>query len=252
MKGKIKCRIFLKGGDSDEEVIYKPKATNQLTLTRSDVKMKFKRILSVIISLSVAVSALTLNTSAHTGDYFSGTYLSTSPCNQSSLGFVVYSSAQTTLLNYNDVYSKAFAWDGITYNVNIRIAMYSSGMPTSTFYGVKGKNLNDTYGITSFYNADGSGANSNSNWHSVAINMNTNGIFNNDSDPSKAAAKTFMHEVGHALKLAHPAMDSTLQGHTYEAGRPYAIMNQGSIDRAYVPTSIVTHDRQNLIAKWGE
>ncbi|MBQ7131127.1 MAG: hypothetical protein IJO29_01010 [Oscillospiraceae bacterium] len=215
--------------------------------------MKFKRILSVIISLSVAVSALTFNTSAHTGDYFSGTYLSTSPCNQSSLGFVVYSSAQTTLLNYNDVYSKAFAWDGITDNVNIRIAMYSSGMPTSTFYGVIGKDLGtETLGRITAYSSSGATVSIDSYWHSVSITMNTSDVFNNSSYPTQSAAKTFMHEVGHALKLAHPEQDSSLTGHTYEDGRPLAIMNQGFVEETYVPTTIATHDRQNLIAKWGE
>lgn len=241
---------IFKGGDSDEEVIYKPKATNQLTLKRSDVKMKFKRILSVIISLSAAVSALTFNTSAHTGDIYTGTYLSTSPCNQSSLGFVVYSSAQTTLLNYNDVYSKAFAWDGITDNVNIRIAMYSSGMPTSTFFSVRGEDLGNTYGVTAAYNADGTGANLNSDWYSVSITMNTNGIFNNASNPAQAAAKTFIHEVGHALKLDHPLQKAGLLDHTY-SGRPIAIMNQGFPNGTYIPTTVAKHDRYNLTAKWG-
>ncbi len=212
--------------------------------------MRFKRILSVIVSVSMAISMLTFKTSAHNYDFFSGTYMSNSPCNQSSIGFVVYASAQNSLLNYNDVYSKAFAWNNVSSKVSVRIAMYSSGMPTTTFFGVIGENLGSFYaGLTTAYDANGNGVSANSNWYRVTITMNTN-IFNNTSSSSQAAAKTFIHEVGHALKLCHPAEDPNLSNHIYN-GLPRAIMNQGAPNDTNVPTTVVLHDKQNLMAKWG-
>lgn len=214
--------------------------------------MRLKRILSIIVSVSMAISMLTFKTSAHNYDFFSGTYMSNSPCNQSSIGFVVYASAQNSLLNYNNVYSKAFAWNNVSSKVSVRIAMYSSGMPTTTFFGVIGEDLGSKVaGMTSVYDANGNAVSANSNWYRVTITMNNGSIFNSASSPSQAAAMTFIHEVGHALKLSHPAMDSNLSNHTYEGGRPCAIMNQGFPNQTYIPTAPVLHDKQNLMAKWG-
>lgn len=67
------------------------------------------------------------------------------------------------------------------------------------------------------------------------------------------ARKTFLHEVGHALKLSHPKQNSTLSGHTVSNGRPYAIMNQGYVRSSSdaVAPDIAYHDKICLKTKWG-
>lgn len=78
----------------------------------------------------------------------------------------------------------------------------------------------------------------------------SDGVFSGANNPTAAAKKTFTHEVGHALKLAHPAKNSSLSEHTYYGGIPYAVMNQGFPVNA-VATTVSSHDKSCLIAKWG-
>lgn len=62
--------------------------------------------------------------------------------------------------------------------------------------------------------------------------------------------KPFVLEVGHALKLGHPAIGTSMIGHSVN-GHPVAIMNQGLPNGADVASTIQTHDITNLKAKWG-
>lgn len=68
-------------------------------------------------------------------------------------------------------------------------------------------------------------ANDDRAYATVAVNTNSN-AFSGAADTTAAARKTFIHEVGHLLKLCHPAVNSSLEDHTHY-GYPYAIMNQG-------------------------
>lgn len=61
---------------------------------------------------------------------------------------------------------------------------------------------------------------------------------------------TFTHEVGHSLKLAHPVNNSSLSGHVYN-GLPYAVMCQGMPNSTNVASTVSSHDKDNLKAKWG-
>ena len=74
------------------------------------------------------------------------------------------------------------------------------------FIIVTGKSYTDgTLGETIPRKADGSIANVDDNWAGVSIRMNTNSnAFSGASNPTTAAKKTFIHEVGHTLKLSHP------------------------------------------------
>ena len=215
----------------------------------------FKKFVSKCTAI-ISASAITLCTltsftvSAHNRDYYGGTYKgSTAPYN---IKFVIDPSAQTSLLN-SSVYQSAWAWNNISSEVGgIGIAMYTPGMPTYGFFPVYGKTYIDgTLGETVPLDSSGKAVSANSNWNSIKIYMNTaSSAF---SDSTNAAKKTFIHEVGHALKLAHPAKNSSLSGHNKgEKGNlPLAVMNQGFPNGDEVSSTVTDHDKENLIAKWG-
>lgn len=186
----------------------------------------------------------------HNGDYFNGIYKgSTAPYN---IKFVIDPSAQTSLLN-SSVYQSAWAWNNISSEVGgIGIAMYTPGMPTYGFFPVYGKTYIDgTLGETVPLDSSGKAVSANSNWNSIKIYMNTaSSAF---SDSTNAAKKTFIHEVGHALKLSHPAKSGSLSGHDKGENKnlPLAVMNQGFPNGDEVSSTVTSHDRENLKAKWG-
>lgn len=123
----------------------------------------------------------------------------------------------------------------------------------------------NTFGCTNPFDSSGNLLDTtqgfNSNWSYVRIDINVdaeafvdiknflislNSIITN-------ARKTFLHEVGHALKLSHPKQNSTLSGHTVSNGRPYAIMNQGYVRSSSdaVAPDIAYHDKICLKTKLG-
>lgn len=174
------------------------------------------------------------------------------PLLKKNIKFKIELSAQTSLLT-SDVYFSAYVWDDISSNVgNIGIAIYVSGMSVTGFYSVLGKvYTNGTLGETVPRNSNGDIVSANSDWASVSIYMNTSSTaFSGASNPTTAAKKTFIHEVGHALKLSHPTCNSSLSGHVYD-GYPYSVMNQGYPNGSYVASTITAHDKNNLKAKWG-
>ncbi|MCM1334164.1 MAG: hypothetical protein NC084_00815, partial [Bacteroides sp.] len=187
---------------------------------------------------------------AHVGDYSNGTYTgTTTPKN---LKFRIETSAQTELLS-SDVYNAVSAWNGISSNVgSIGIAMAVPGMPTTGFCLVIGREYSDgILGQTVSRDSNGNIVSADSDWNSVSIYMNTSStIFSGADNPTTAAKKTFIHEVGHALKLSHPINDARLSGHIY-SGLPKAVMNQG-LPNDYVSSTVASHDKENLKAKWGK
>ena len=81
------------------------------------------------------------------------------------------------------------------------------------------------------------------NWHSIAIYMNTNQNVWNSGGVSlavmqKRAAKTFIHEVGHVLKLAHPGC----------AVR--CVMHSGYPNAGMVSPSVTAHDLMSIARRW--
>ena len=138
--------------------------------------------------------------------------------------------------------------------------MYTPGMPTYGFFPVYGDpNLGSTLGRTVPLDSSGNPvsadlAGANSNWYSVRIYMNTSSsAFSGASNATVAAKMTFIHEVGHALKLAHPAKNKSLSGHNKGENKnlPLAVMNQGFPNGDEVSSTVADHDKENLKAKWG-
>lgn len=100
---------------------------------------------------------------------------------------------------------------------------------------------------------DNDGYEVNANWSYVQIIMNTNpDYFNMASDAAGAARMTFIHEVGHALKLCHPKKGTNIDRHTI-SGLPSAVMNQGlpGDQNGATSATITAHDKSCLYAKWG-
>lgn len=215
------------------------------------LKMQFiKKISVILLSTLVLSSVSSFTVSAHNLDYFGGVYTNSSTI--SNMKYKVESSAITTTLT-SSVYYSAYAWDDISSTVgSIGIAISVPGMPSTGFFGVLGQAYYDgTLGETIPRDSNGNIVGANNNWTSVSIYMNTaSNAFSGAEDATEAAKKTFMHEVGHTLKLCHPANNSSASGHYY-SGYPRAIMNQGFPNNTNVASAITAHDQENLRAKWG-
>lgn len=189
---------------------------------------------------------------AHNSDYFSGIY--TGIITHQNLKFRIESSAITSFLT-SSVYYSAYGWSNVSNSVgSIGIAIASPGMPSSGFYSVYGQWFTDgTLGETIPRDSSGNIVSMGSNWYSLSITMNTNSSsFSGADNATTAAKKTFTHEVGHALKLSHPAFGYSIPGHTYQ-GLPKAVMNQGLTmsSKPWISSTVVTHDISNLQTKWG-
>lgn len=203
----------------------------------------------------------------HNGDKFTGSY---SLDRQKNLKFKISKSAQTALMN-SEVYNSAKIWNNISSNVHITIIMETPGMPSIAdcmgVYDGKGGTsyepdvLEDSnLGLTQYYDAKGNPLDNNSNkiaFVKILINTNTpryDQYFKDNDDKKRiAASMNFIHEVGHALMLAHPTQNSLLSDHTIN-GRPYAVMNKGLPNIGTLPqvSPVPTyHDKNCLIGKWG-
>lgn len=220
-----------------------------------------KRIISMAVAF-LFITLLATTAQAHTGDYLSGGYITNK---QNNLQFLIADSAQTSLLN-EDVYeNSATGWNSVGANIHVSVVMRKPGMPTSGDFMYVYGDYNgtvideDEFGITCLFDSNGNPVSIGSNWAKVIIYMNTSGIFGEASNPTEAARKTFIHEVGHALKLNHPDISIRHTGHnipyrdtigdTYYL--PVAVMNQGFPDGIAIASNISQHDKDNLIAKWG-
>ncbi len=218
------------------------------------MKLK-KRAIPMLAGVLTAVM-LTSTASAHPGDYYAGKYIGK---NGAEILLRIEPSAQTSLLDWAGVYQYGYDWNNISSNVEVSLVYASANTPT--IYGamsVCGYNPTDDrdLGGTLAYDSNGNlTGDFTVNWSKVTIYMNTSreAYFNEHCrSPQEAAKKTFLHEVGHALKLSHPFISNGLGGHTNN-GRPAAVMNQGYpglYNNAVSPT-ITAHDISCLKAKWG-
>lgn len=235
-------------------------------VVQEECKLKLKkRVMPMLAGVLVAI-ATTITASAHPYDYWQGKYIGKDGAN---ILLRIGNSAQTDLLNYDDVYKYGFEWNHISSKVNVSIAYNSPGMPSlSGEMHVVGKYYPDNVtGETIPYDSNGNimtkgaGYDVNGNWARIIINMNTDSdLFNGTGIPKEAARKTFVHEVGHALKLCHPFTTSKEANHTYEVyieGKKYyapkSVMNQGAPTKSnpQVASTVVAHDRSCIIEKWG-
>lgn len=220
------------------------------------MKLK-KRVIPIFAGLLAAAVAVTSTASAHPYDFWVGKYIGK---DNAKILLRITKSAQTDLFNWTDVYKYGYDWNNISKNVEVSLAYETTGMPTlADQMLVVGGHLDDNYlGYTYAYNSNGELMDNEKgykqDWISVKIKINTDpNLYNNAVDKTKAARKTFVHEVGHALKLCHPAEDSSLLTHTYEGGKPFAIMNEGYPypTHSYTSSTISNHDKACLIKKWG-
>lgn len=209
--------------------------------------------------------------SAHTGDVIGGGYIGRTEAN-----FVlrINSSAQTNVLNYENVYQYGYSWNDLSSNVDLGVATAGGGMPTiANQLSVNGvKILSKAGGILlgravpfdqnnnrlgEDKNGDGyADTDINVDWAYSIVEMNISSdaesyYENAVSRGINMAKLVFTHEIGHILKLAHPAQSSSYSGHTYD-GYPKAIMNKGSLaNEPCMSYTITDHDKSCLIAKWG-
>lgn len=196
----------------------------------------------------------------HSKEVFSGSYLDE---NNKNLALVITPNAQTSLLT-TSVYNSATAWNNISNNVHVQV--YFDSLPSSysnsnTAYPIMvyGQVMNGgVLGQTVPYNVHGNKGEevANDDWSFVFIYINNSvNAFSSATNPTTAAKMNFTHEVGHALKLAHPTKKSSIAGHTYD-GYPYAVMNQGYPKSAGGPSQVSSiptwHDTECLTYKWGE
>lgn len=220
---------------------------------------KTKKVIMLIAVLSVLVNAMSYVCHAHNGDWWIGQYYYQSSCNQSNMKFMVQPSAITSYFT-SSMYRAGTRWNNISSEVNVSVAIWATGMPTTGFYSIYGGVLDDpyTFAYTNCYDPYGYIADFDAHWYYVGISMNTTnsrlvtGSGLTASERTVAAQTTILHEIGHTLKLCHPAISRQLEGHTYSDGYPLALMNTG-FPHLYecVSPNIEQHDKDNLIAKWG-
>ncbi len=227
-----------------------------------------KRIIAFVAVITVALTSMTVY--AHTGEYWKKGYYNDK---QKDICLVIRKSAINSLLT-EEVYRTGVSfWDVISDNVNVSVEFEESSWShnlliylanqKSMVVGKTTSELRGGVGYTQPYDKDGNPLEDeigdNSDWWGVMIQMNIDeSAYSAASKPAMTAKKTYIHEVGHALKMKHPVCDPSLDLHSYGDGYPLSVMNQG-IPYSYADgkggaTSEVPkyHDIINFKAKWGE
>ena len=229
-----------------------------------------KRVIALFTAAVVACTTISASAStiySHEDEFWSGKYLDNK---QKNLCFFVRKSAQTSILT-KDIYNPS-AWNDVSENVHVSVEFETdenSGLVNFrnafvlgvTSYAFGGRTVRaetcpyDQYGRPIPMNE------LDRDWLQIDILMNTDEkvysekLYSGLKDKSVVAKKTFLHEVGHSLKLQHPVENSALEEHIF-SGLPLSVMNNrrpysqgGEIFTASEPTH---HDRVTLIAKWGD
>ena len=154
------------------------------------------------------------------------------------------SSASVTGFLTQSVYSCATAWNRIDSNSFIRhYPSTYTGSYASADFTVRVRGVN-SYGQR-FGRLVPTPNNVNQNWTSAVIETSTESASaNNSSYTHTDRQMNFLHELGHALKLAHPHESDS-------SWHPLSIMNQGlpSI-RDYIPGRPSGYGKYNLSRKW--
>ncbi|MDE7229549.1 MAG: hypothetical protein K2N56_03635 [Oscillospiraceae bacterium] len=214
--------------------------------------MKIKKAIASVIAAVFCLTMITGTASAHPTEINAGKFT-----NSSKLDILIRihpTAITSSLLTYNDVYKYGTDWNGISSNVKINIREDTTGMPTIASEGlVCGEDLGEGYfGKTSYYRANGTQVYGFMDYDYVIISINSDpNAFDGARDKKEAARKTYLHEIGHALKLTHP-ITLNYDDHIYN-GLPYAVMNQKKpiVDGEWISPTITPHDKQCLIEKWG-
>ncbi len=195
---------------------------------------------------------------AHVGDIFLNGYVND---NQELLKLYVDSSALSNGYTMA-IYRRVLEWNDISTGVEVSVIEYHTGMSDAGFFYIRGANISRADGtkplgetISYAYNSQGvfTICSPDAEWKEIVIKINTDTtVFDNCTDSAQMRGKIVIHEVGHALKLAHPEQGNNIIGHIIPGGYAFAVMNQGDIVNQEVASEIVDHDRENLIYKWGE
>lgn len=221
-----------------------------------------KRVIALITAFAVACTSTTAY--AHDSDVFGGKYIG-----KTSADFVVRinPSACNRYLTISNSYRYATDWNGISSNVKLSVINASPGMPSiPNSLAVNGVSIvaergGVVLGQVLFYDKNYNECDENTDCACSAIEMNIsadaqgkyNELGENSKEANALAKKVFLHELGHALKLAHPVKSATHTGENAYNGYPYAIMNEGSLnDEVCASDTITDHDKSCLIAKWGK
>ena len=263
----------------DEYIVSK---ANKIDKLKGKVKLmkfkRFKKTMAVFLAFVFMVSAAKTPAGAHIEVNWRGNITGH---NTQSLKFFVFSSARNTILTMSGVYEPArqsapTGWNNIFQRVNI--SSITSTSPASDSILVQGMNLgNTTFGRIAAYDRNGNMVGGNwpndttvhQNWHVVTIWMNnTDNIWKRDNSNLSTATQrqrakgVFLHEIGHALKLQHPAVGDEISqpnGHSIPdpmsgGFRWYAnsVMNSGDYPgkKSWIAFETKTHDRQNLTDRW--
>lgn len=238
--------------------------------------MKIKKCIASVVAAAFCLTMISGTASAHRGDVWDGHYYIVYPATtvdgkpnivfRDTADFVlrINPSAQNDVFTYSDVYQYGTDWNSTSNNVRLSVIMVNSYTPTrSNEINVDGADLPVnadvmTAGYTLFYNQYGEEVDANEDCVFSLIQINTSNAaldYYRSSTPAikkSFTKKTFLHEVGHALKLCHPIRDPSYSGHTYNNGYPIAIMNQGKAGYyGYIGKKIEEHDKICVQAKWG-
>ena len=228
-----------------------------------------KRVISILSCVIAAALTMSPAAYAHNGDVFPGSYTLNQ---QKNLKLRISTSAQTSLMN-KEVYESALKWNNISSNVHVTVIIETPGMPSIAdamgVYDGRGGNLNEPdifedneLGLTQFFDSNGNRITKHTesdkkSYVKILINTKSSlydSYYNSFSIKKQAASMNFIHEVGHALMLAHPIQDARLSGHTVNVGKPYAVMNKGLPNLSGLPEVSPTpssHDTDCLKGKWG-
>ena len=219
-----------------------------------------KKIVSFLTTIVVLVVSVPITANAVSGGHsqciMSGSWWWNG---QSDLKLYVSSSALITEFSQAD-YGCVNQWNYISNNVNVSVlfpAPQASLYDKSVVYGYTEYSSN-LGGLTTYYDING-GKIAPGVVYRVSISLNFGSLLFSSS-PTQSCKKTFLHEVGHALLLEHPAENTLYSDHiysgpcgnnTYMHGIPKSVMNQGYPNSTYISPNVVTHDIHQIQQKWG-
>lgn len=229
---------------------------------------QFKRIISMLLMCVIAMETTIFPINAHNNDIWPGTV----PYNMQTIRIGIHSSAVvpllSTLTNFNQVRSSTNGWNGISSKVNISSVVSEVNNVDIEVYGSNFSDKPSTLGELRLIGAPGT-TEPHQNWRTVFISMNINptvwGINATSQLRSQRFTHTFIHEVGHALKLDHPRIGGNpngsggtiVDGHNIHRSDlngwvPLAVMTPGFYDSHSSNSQWVSnHDRDNIKKKWG-
>lgn len=216
-----------------------------------------KRVIAVLTAVAMACTSTTAY--AHDSDVFPGQYTTVT---KADFYVRIHSSALNNVYSFDDVYMYGEEWNKTSSNVDLYVMSVGESVSiVPNQINVIGENIKSAkggliLGIIDPHDRYGKECDVSDDWGYCDVKINNTSTAQNylfsKSDPTTAARKVFLHELGHALKLAHPVQSTSHSGNNAYNGYPYAIMNDGSLDNTVCASNTITaHDKSCVIAKWG-